>query len=92
MPSRFNCEFKRCNCQQYHRGNKCCSSCHHAKIWHSRTKKANTQFTSTRKPAHKPEYYGNIYFARCFIPREPYVPPLPYDSLLFCYQVEALPV
>ena len=95
MPSRFNCEFKRCNCQQYHRdGNKSCSSCHHAKIWHSRTQpqESKLQFISTRKPAHKPEYYGNIYFARCFIPQEPEVPPLPYDSLLFCYLVEALPV
>lgn len=87
---RFNCEFKRCNCQQYHRGCKSCSSCNHSKIWHSRTQ--SSQFTSTRKSAHKPEYYGNIYFAQCFIPQEPTVPPLPYDSLLFCYHVEALPV
>jgi hypothetical protein len=92
MPSRFNCEFKRCNCQQYHRGDKGCSSCNHSKIWHSRTQSKKNQFISTRKFAHKPEYYGNIYFARCFIPQEPNVPPLPYDSLLFCYNVEALPV
>lgn len=96
MPSRFNCEFKRCDCQRYHRdGNKCCSVCCHAKIWHSRTepKESKLQFTSTRKSAHKPVYsLENIYFAQCFIPQEPQVPPLPYDSLLFCYQVEALPV
>ena len=96
MPSRFNCEFKKCNCKQYHRdGNKCCSSCYHSKIWHSRTKSKEdiSQFTSsTRKPARKPVYQGDIYFAQCFIPQEPFVPPLPFDQLLFCYNIEALPV
>ena len=96
MPSRFNCEFKGCYCGQYHReGNNCCSSCCHGKIWHSRTKpkESKLQFTSIRKPADKPEYsLETIYFAECFIPQEPSVPPLPYDLSLFCYQVEALPV
>lgn len=89
MP-RFNCEFKKCNCQQYHNDNQSCTSCNHGKIWHS-SRPNIFQFTSTRKPAHKPKY-ENMYFAQCFIPQEPYVPPLPYDPLLFCNHVETLPV
>ena len=96
MPRRYKCEFKTCFCTKFIlHCNNLCFHCKHANIWHSLKEKPPSDsylsFVSPRQSARKP-----IYKRRNIIEIfEPRVPPLPSDSeddIVYCTDIEILPV
>lgn len=96
--TRYHCEFKECECNEYIYNSGVCLNCNHGKIWHSRRCKNNSkygksQFMSPRKNARRPNYVYDIIFAQIFTPEKiPIVEAVEIDPIGFCTEVCALPV
>lgn len=95
--TRYYCEFKKCNCNQFISNSKICDICNHANIWHSKKgkpppKDGELQFMSPRKNARKPKYAFDIIFTQIFTPEIPIVESVEIDRSNFCSEVGILPV
>jgi len=96
--TRYHCEFKECECNQFTSNSKLCNICNHANIWHSKKSKSppkdgKLQFMSPRKNARRPNYVYYIIFAQIFTPEKiPIVESVEINPIGFCPEVCALPV
>ena len=93
--SRYHCEFKTCFCTNFVlHCNNLCFHCKHANIWHS-PKEAPPKdgaFVSTRQPARTPKYERKNLTIEIFEPRIPLVILSDSDEIIYCTDIEVLPV
>jgi len=96
--TRYYCEFKKCECNEFYSKTNICDNCNHANIWHSKKSKSppkdgKLQFMSPRKNARRPNYVYDIIFAQIFTPEKiPIAEVVEIVPTSFCPKVCALPV
>ena len=95
--SRYHCEFKTCFCTNFVlHCNNLCFHCKHANIWHSSKepppKDEYLSFVSTRQPARTPKYERKNLTIEIFEPRMPLVILSDSDEIIYCTDIEVLPV
>ena len=79
------CEFRNCQCDEYHGLDNKCLLCQHGKCWHKNIKNIKNNFISKRKSAHKPTYVFSFNGYR-------YLQPIiKYPLEKFCKSIYDLP-